>query len=680
MDGIGHDSGITSKLNTLLRLGLVSKNNIRRAAVLFQDPDKAMKNPAYRMLMQEILVDVVDRVLNNRNLYTALRTSLSKESNLTTEGVEGERTKTLLRSGLVKKKDVIVARRALQSPETAIKMGASKVYRDLMIDMMDSMVKKITGSPVLFNAFRKTLGGETVEESFETPNTESMDEFGLVEAAQELMEENKPTNPELWSQAKSKARAKFDVYPSAYANGWAVKWYNEQGGDWKSVSEGKTFFDLQRELNEYMTTMNRKSPKENATARDKARKLRDEMETMKLPKPKQKTFKEANDCMIKATELMQSSDIAAAETMKPKKGKKKVNEASEVTEIYRITPARRAVLDKIKDKATSDANRVTDEDDYSSKGLRDSKVAHARMRRVDLIKMMGKPSDKRTAEEHPDLKYTPKNSTPNQLKDRELKADLKHARKIERPIVKKKVNEASEVTEIYRITPARRAVLDKIKDKATSDANRVTDEDDYSSKGLRDSKVAHARMRRVDLIKMMGKPSDKRTAEEHPDLKYTPKNSTPNQLKDRELKADLKHARKIERPIVKKKVNEASGVTAKLQGLKADYAKHAEELRKPIPPARGSTHPMARMGKGKKMEWAKDRRKKAGSGSKRASDVSDERSGSVSEGIGAFALGAAAIAAQRRQREAEQRAAAERRKQEAEMVRRDVARQSGKAK
>ena len=42
MDGIGHDSGITSKLNTLLRLGLVSKNNIRRAAVLFQDPDKAM--------------------------------------------------------------------------------------------------------------------------------------------------------------------------------------------------------------------------------------------------------------------------------------------------------------------------------------------------------------------------------------------------------------------------------------------------------------------------------------------------------------------------------------------------------------------------------------------------------------------------------------------------------------
>ena len=47
--------------------------------------------------------------------------------------------------------------------------------------------------------------------------------------------ENSPTNPELWAQAKSKARAKFDVYPSAYANGWAAKWYKDQGGGWKKT-------------------------------------------------------------------------------------------------------------------------------------------------------------------------------------------------------------------------------------------------------------------------------------------------------------------------------------------------------------------------------------------------------------------------------------------------------------
>ena len=53
----------------------------------------------------------------------------------------------------------------------------------------------------------------------------------------QIEEENKPTNPALWSKAKSLAKQKFDVYPSAYANGWAAKWYKSKGGGWKSVSE-----------------------------------------------------------------------------------------------------------------------------------------------------------------------------------------------------------------------------------------------------------------------------------------------------------------------------------------------------------------------------------------------------------------------------------------------------------
>jgi len=42
----------------------------------------------------------------------------------------------------------------------------------------------------------------------------------------------KPSNPSLWSRAKSLARQKFDVYPSAYANAWASKWYKSKGGKW----------------------------------------------------------------------------------------------------------------------------------------------------------------------------------------------------------------------------------------------------------------------------------------------------------------------------------------------------------------------------------------------------------------------------------------------------------------
>ena len=55
----------------------------------------------------------------------------------------------------------------------------------------------------------------------------------------ELNEENKPTNPELWSRAVSMAKSKFDVYPSAYANGWAAKWYKSKGGGWKTVNEAE---------------------------------------------------------------------------------------------------------------------------------------------------------------------------------------------------------------------------------------------------------------------------------------------------------------------------------------------------------------------------------------------------------------------------------------------------------
>lgn len=49
---------------------------------------------------------------------------------------------------------------------------------------------------------------------------------------------NKPTNPVLWSRAKALAKSKFDVYPSAYANGWAAKWYKGKGGGWRKAQEG----------------------------------------------------------------------------------------------------------------------------------------------------------------------------------------------------------------------------------------------------------------------------------------------------------------------------------------------------------------------------------------------------------------------------------------------------------
>ena len=51
-----------------------------------------------------------------------------------------------------------------------------------------------------------------------------------------FLEKNVPTNPSKWSYYVSQAKKKFDVYPSAYANGWAAKMYKKAGGKWR-VSE-----------------------------------------------------------------------------------------------------------------------------------------------------------------------------------------------------------------------------------------------------------------------------------------------------------------------------------------------------------------------------------------------------------------------------------------------------------
>jgi hypothetical protein len=48
---------------------------------------------------------------------------------------------------------------------------------------------------------------------------------------------NVPTDPELYARVKAEAKAKFDVYPSAYANAWLVREYKKRGGGYKVTKE-----------------------------------------------------------------------------------------------------------------------------------------------------------------------------------------------------------------------------------------------------------------------------------------------------------------------------------------------------------------------------------------------------------------------------------------------------------
>lgn len=65
------------------------------------------------------------------------------------------------------------------------------------------------------------------------------EDFGDMERVTErlnlFLEKNIPTDPAKWAYYKAQAKKKFDVYPSAYANGWAAKKYKEAGGGWRKA-------------------------------------------------------------------------------------------------------------------------------------------------------------------------------------------------------------------------------------------------------------------------------------------------------------------------------------------------------------------------------------------------------------------------------------------------------------
>jgi hypothetical protein len=84
----------------------------------------------------------------------------------------------------------------------------------------------------------KIAGVDSEKEFYERYPTEESFFEAHPEAGMMKQGGNVPTNPELWSRAKAAAKQKYDVYPSAYANGFAAKWYKERGGGWNKAEMG----------------------------------------------------------------------------------------------------------------------------------------------------------------------------------------------------------------------------------------------------------------------------------------------------------------------------------------------------------------------------------------------------------------------------------------------------------
>jgi len=148
----------------------------------------------------------------------------------------------LVRQGLMSTGKLPILKRGLEKLQMG-KVGTPQ-ERDAVNTLLNSMMYIVLGDDTVFQRARQ----HTQKNRYQTEESEinSADESDDVELnewetflldIETLEEKNVPTNPKLWSKYKSQAKSKFDVYPSAYANGWAAKMYKKAGGSWKTVSE-----------------------------------------------------------------------------------------------------------------------------------------------------------------------------------------------------------------------------------------------------------------------------------------------------------------------------------------------------------------------------------------------------------------------------------------------------------
>jgi hypothetical protein len=112
-------------------------------------------------------------------------------------------------------------------------MGEDKNQIDSILKQHDWAQDHISEAKSLLDQVFDFLMNQTKGDDMEN----NVDEDLLNEEYQIDESKNCPTDPKKWSASKAAAKAKFDVYPSAYANGWAAKNYKSKGGRWKKCKK-----------------------------------------------------------------------------------------------------------------------------------------------------------------------------------------------------------------------------------------------------------------------------------------------------------------------------------------------------------------------------------------------------------------------------------------------------------
>jgi len=96
---------------------------------------------------------------------------------------------------------------------------------DLLLDLDESMVTEILNNGHDWADDHVTEAKNNLDQVFDfmMNETKNDDMESDMDSDMEMMEGRKKTGTKLCARGKAAAKAKFDVYPSAYANGYAVQ-------------------------------------------------------------------------------------------------------------------------------------------------------------------------------------------------------------------------------------------------------------------------------------------------------------------------------------------------------------------------------------------------------------------------------------------------------------------------
>ena len=124
-------------------------------------------------------------------------------------------------------KDVKTAEASVAKIKRSDRSHAHKIQAAIAMEQRAREMGK-TSEAAVYRKYINAMKKKTKEKNEET-KMKSFNSF--------INEKNVPNDPGKWAASKAAAKAKFDVYPSAYANAWAAKDYKKKGGTWRKAKE-----------------------------------------------------------------------------------------------------------------------------------------------------------------------------------------------------------------------------------------------------------------------------------------------------------------------------------------------------------------------------------------------------------------------------------------------------------